>query len=53
MLVESLRRDEQDSTRLDSPLTYDESYQVIDTSDMTIDQVVAAIVEAVRKRPKL
>lgn len=41
------RRDEQDSTRSDSPLTFDESYEVIDTSDMTIEQVVEAIVSKV------
>lgn len=37
-------RDAQDSTRADSPLTCDESYTRIDTSDLTIDQVVDAIV---------
>jgi cytidylate kinase len=48
VLAESLRRDEQDSTRADSPLMYDETYTVIDTSDLTIDQVVGRIVGAVR-----
>ena len=48
VLAESLRRDEQDSTRSDSPLSFDESYTVVDTSDLTIAQVVEAIVEAVR-----
>ena len=48
VLAESLRRDEQDSTRSDSPLSFDESYTVVDTSDLTIEQVVEAIVEAVR-----
>ncbi len=48
VLAETLARDEQDSTRTDSPLTFDESYTVIDTSDLNIDQVVAAIVERVR-----
>jgi len=47
VLAETLQRDRQDSTRADSPLTYDDSYRVIDTSDMTIDDVVAAIVSAV------
>jgi len=47
VLAETLRRDEQDSTRADSPLTYDDSYRVIDTSDLTIDEVVAAIVKSV------
>lgn len=47
VLSETIARDRQDSTRADSPLTYDDSYRVIDTSDMTIDEVVAAIVNAV------
>lgn len=50
VLEESLQRDQQDSTRTDSPLMYDESYTVIDTSDLTIPQVVDAIVRAVRNR---
>jgi CMP/dCMP kinase len=41
------RRDRQDSTRAESPLTFDDSYVVIDTSEMTIEQVVGAIVEKV------
>jgi len=44
VLADSLRRDEQDSTRADSPLTYDETYTVIDTSDLTIPEVVESIV---------
>ena len=48
VLADCLQRDEQDSTREDSPLRFDESYQVIDTSDLTIDEVVARIVSAVR-----
>jgi cytidylate kinase len=48
VLAESLTRDEQDSTRADSPLTYDASYTVIDTSDLTIPEVVERIVNAVR-----
>ena len=48
VLADSLLRDEQDSTRADSPLAYDESYTVIDTSDLTIEQVVDAIVTTVR-----
>lgn len=48
VLAESVARDAQDSTRADSPLTYDESYRVIDTSDLTIPAVVTTIVEAVR-----
>lgn len=48
VLAATIARDKQDSTRSDSPLMYDESYKVIDTSDITIDDVVAAIVSAVR-----
>ena len=47
---EMLQRDAQDSSRADSPLTYDESYEVVDTSDLTIDEVVARIVESVRTK---
>jgi cytidylate kinase len=48
VLSETIARDKQDSTRADSPLKYDETYTVIDTSDLSIDQVVAAIVERVQ-----
>ena len=48
VLAETLVRDEQDSTRADSPLKWDETYTVIDTSDLSIDEVVEAIVERVR-----
>jgi cytidylate kinase len=48
VLEETLARDEQDSTRADSPLRYDETYTVIDTSDVPIDAVVDAIVKRVR-----
>jgi cytidylate kinase len=47
VLAETIQRDEQDSTRADSPLSYDDSYQVIDTSELTIDDVVRQIVAAV------
>jgi len=47
VLAETVQRDQQDSTRADSPLTYDESYRLIDTSDVTIDEVVRQIVTAV------
>lgn len=49
VLEEAMRRDDQDSSRADSPLRYDESYRVIDTSELTIPQVVELIVDAVRK----
>ena len=48
VLAETVQRDTQDSTRADSPLTCDESYQRVDTSDSTIPEVVSRIVEAVR-----
>jgi cytidylate kinase len=50
ILAATLARDEQDSTRNDSPLRYDDSYTVIDTSDLGVGEVVAAIVSAVRHR---
>lgn len=50
VLAESLQRDEQDSTRADSPLKFDDTYEVVDTSDLTIDDVVGQIVSSVRKR---
>jgi CMP/dCMP kinase len=50
VLQEAMQRDEQDSTRADSPLTYDDSYRVIDTSGMSIPDVVAAIVRAVGEK---
>jgi cytidylate kinase len=48
VLADALLRDTQDSTRADSPLMHDESYTVIDTSDLTIPEVVASIVAQVR-----
>lgn len=48
VLAESVLRDEQDSTRADSPLSFDHTYKVVDTSDLTIAEVVDAIVDAVR-----
>jgi len=44
VLAETVQRDQQDSTRADSPLTYDVSYKLIDTSDLSIDDVVRQIV---------
>lgn len=46
---ETLKRDEQDSTRADSPLSWDDTYTVIDTSDLGIEEVVGRIVDAVRR----
>jgi CMP/dCMP kinase len=50
VLAESLARDAQDSSRADSPLMFDDTYTVIDTSDLTIDEVVQRIVSSVRNR---
>jgi CMP/dCMP kinase len=52
VLAAMARRDEQDSTRADSPLTYDETYTVVDTSALTIPEVVTAIVTRVREKQK-
>ncbi|HEY0591870.1 MAG TPA: (d)CMP kinase [Thermoanaerobaculia bacterium] len=43
-------RDRQDSTRADSPLQCDASYTVIDSSEMSVDEVVDAIVSRVEQR---
>jgi CMP/dCMP kinase len=48
VLANSLLRDAQDSTRADSPLRYDQTYTIVDTSDLSVEEVVARIVEAVR-----
>ena len=48
ILAATTARDEQDSNRADSPLHYDDSYTVVDTSDLDIPAVVSAIVTAVR-----
>lgn len=50
VLSEAMARDEQDSTRSHSPLTYDETYTVIDTSELSIPEVVSTIVRSVRQR---
>lgn len=50
VLASTLARDEQDSTRRDSPLRYDDSYTVVDTSDLDVGDVVSTIVSAVRLR---
>lgn len=50
VLSELVARDEADSTRADSPLTCDESYARIDTSELTADEVVARCLDAVAGR---
>lgn len=49
VLAESMQRDAQDSSRADSPMTFDATYLVVDTSDLTIPDVVATIVRSVRE----
>ncbi len=44
ILQDTVARDEQDSNRSDSPLRYDDTYTVVDTSDLTIGEVVKRIV---------
>lgn len=50
ILKEQTTRDAQDRNRADSPLTYDETYRVVDTTEMTIEEVVDTIVELVEGR---
>lgn len=47
VLDELARRDHRDSTRADSPLTRNESYIFVDTSDLTMDEVVEAMARAI------
>lgn len=47
---EITRRDRRDSTRADSPLTRDGSYTFIDSSDLTIDQVVEEMARQITGR---
>ena len=49
VLAEAMQRDDQDSSRAESPLTYDETYTVIDTSGLSIPDVVNVIVHSVKK----
>ncbi|MDF2730410.1 MAG: cmk [Acidimicrobiia bacterium] len=49
VLDELRARDERDSTRRASPLIIPEGAEVIDTSDMTVDEVVDRIVELARE----
>lgn len=50
ILREIETRDRQDSTRADSPLRWDDTYTVIDSSALTLDEVVERIVGKVRGR---
>jgi len=51
ILEATIARDEQDSSRSDSPLRYDDTYTVIDTSDLTIGEVVKRIVGCASSPP--
>lgn len=53
ILAATVTRDEQDSSRSDSPLTYDDSYIVINTSDLTVEEVVQRIVESVERTDRV
>jgi cytidylate kinase len=48
VLAEMEARDRADATREDSPLTHDASYVVIDTSELSVDEVVEAVLHHVR-----
>jgi cytidylate kinase len=50
VVAEINSRDHRDSTRADSPLTRDGSYTFVDTSDLTIDEVVDQMARAVERR---
>ena len=47
VVEEITTRDQRDSTRADSPLTCDDSYTRIDSSDLTIDEVVAEMARVI------
>jgi cytidylate kinase len=51
VLAEMEARDRADSTREDSPLRHDESYLVVDTSDLTVDEVVESILRQLVRAP--
>ncbi len=48
VLAEMEVRDRADATREDSPLRHDASYVVVDTSEMTVDEVVGSLLSHVR-----
>ena len=47
VLAEMEARDRADSTRADSPLAHDGSYLLVDTSEMSVDEVVEAILRRI------
>lgn len=50
VLAEMVQRDAQDSSRADSPLSYDSSYRVVDTSDLTMSEVVELIAGMIERQ---
>jgi cytidylate kinase len=51
VVVEIDRRDQRDSHRAESPLAYDETYTLIDTSELTPEQVVDRMAAAIHSAP--
>ncbi len=49
VLAEVAARDQRDAGRADSPLTMDATYQLVDTGDRTVEEVVAAIVRRIEE----
>ncbi len=49
VMVEIDRRDQRDAHREESPLTYDETYTLIDTSDLTPDEVVDRMAQSIER----
>lgn len=49
VLQEMEKRDQDDGSRADSPLNYDERYVLVDSSDRPVEEVVAEIESKVRK----
>ncbi len=47
ILAKMVERDRRDSQREHSPLTYDESYQLVDTTRLSTDQVIETLLRAV------
>ena len=52
VIEEISRRDHRDRTREDSPLTHDETYTCLDTSDLTIDQVVELMATSIEEKSR-
>ena len=53
VLAEMTRRDRDDSTRADSPLTLDDRYQLVDSTGREVSDVVSELETAVRQGRKL